>query len=132
MNENLFIYFVIFGLGLWVLFFPLSYNKRKSDEEGDTDFTEEIQKELIENNRKQNMKISKEQSNLIYNRYKELKQTGKYTKGYIQKLLADEFEIGLTTSFDHGRGRELHDKNDENRNEDKEAVEKKVKEINIA
>ncbi len=138
MNTNLYIWFILLGLSIFLLTFGLLYNKKKplltekvEDDEGLIPKTEEsllegyhdylsetIEEELIENNRKQKMKISKAESNLIYNRYKELKQSGKYTKGYIQKLLSDEFEIGLTTAHDHGRGRELHDKNDENRSED--------------
>ncbi len=51
-------------------------------------------------------KISKQLSDEIYSRYLELKNSAKFKPGYIQKLLSEEFSIGLTTAFDHGRGRE--------------------------
>lgn len=52
------------------------------------------------------MKISKEQSDAVYNKYLELKASAKYKKGYIQNLLMDEFGLAKTTTFDHSRGRE--------------------------
>lgn len=52
------------------------------------------------------MSISKEKSDKIYNRYMELKNSAVYKKGFIQKILQDEFGLPRSTTFDHSRGRE--------------------------
>ena len=57
------------------------------------------------------MSISKEKSDKIYNRYIELKNSAIYKKGFIQKILQDEFQLPRSTAFDHSRGREKNSKN---------------------
>lgn len=52
------------------------------------------------------MKITKEQSDKIYDRYLFYKNEGKLRKKEVYRLLSDEFDIGVTTAWDHSKGRE--------------------------
>lgn len=51
------------------------------------------------------MKINKQISDAVYNRYLELLAQGKFKKGVIQQKLREEFELPKTTAFDHSVGR---------------------------
>lgn len=51
------------------------------------------------------MKINKQLSDAVYNRYLELRAQGKFKKGVIQEILRNEFNLPRTSAWDHSVGR---------------------------
>lgn len=52
------------------------------------------------------MKITKELSDSIYEKYLFYKNQAKFRKKEIYRMLSDDFSIGVTTAWDHSKGRE--------------------------